>query len=70
MALENLKSAFSNIIVPDLEEYDPNIGGIHGGTPSQPSHPPSQHESVMGPVRWPLEGCDGHPLILAIIDPV
>ena len=41
MALENLKSAFSNIIVPDLEEYDPNIGGIHGGTPSQPSHPPS-----------------------------
>ena len=39
MALENLKSAFANIIIPD---YDTEIGGIHGGlstvTPSQPPH--------------------------------
>ena len=39
MALENLKSAFSNIIIPD---YNTDTGGIHGGlselTPSQPPH--------------------------------
>ena len=42
MGLENLKSAFSNIIKPD---YDTEKGGVHGGmsaeTPSQPPHPQS-----------------------------
>ena len=49
MGLENLKSIFSNIekqtgfIENYPSNYDPNVGGIHGGltgdTPSKPDHP-------------------------------